>query len=213
MPEWELFRIFLIAALALLLVPGPAVMYIVARSIAQGRKAGLVSVLGIAVGSSVHIGAASLGLSALLMSSILAFMIVKYLGAAYLIYLGIRTLRTKVTPEENKPVEDQPLWRIFRQGMIVNALNPKTALFFLAFLPQFVNPQMGTIAPQVLFLGLVFTVLGVCTDSMYALLAGTVGNWLRGNIRYLKAQHLFAGVVYILLGFTAAFASSDNSSS
>src|SRR5574339_16673 len=114
MLEWDMFRIFLIASLALLLVPGPAVLYIVARSIAQGRKAGIVSVLGIAVGGTVHVTAAALGLSALLMSSVLAFTVVKYLGAAYLIYLGVRTLLTKTKAEDTSKIETQPLWQIFR---------------------------------------------------------------------------------------------------
>ena len=209
MLEWDSFRLFLLASLALLLVPGPAVLYIVARSIAQGRRAGIVSVLGIAAGSSVHIMAAVLGLSALLMSSVLAFTVVKYLGAAYLIYLGIRTLTAKTRVDEPAVVEQQPLWRIFRQGVIVNVLNPKTALFFFAFLPQFVHPESGTVAPQVLFLGLIFTTMAICTDSLYALLAGTIGNRLRGNLRYLKGQKIFAGVVYIFLGLTTAFSSSD----
>lgn len=211
MLEWDMFRIFLIASLALLLVPGPAVLYIVARSIAQGRKAGIVSVLGIAAGGTVHVTAAALGLSALLMSSVLAFMIVKYLGAAYLIYLGVRTLLTKTKAEDASKIETQPLWQIFRQGIIVNILNPKTALFFFAFLPQFVDPAKGTIAPQVLFLGIIFVTMALCTDSIYALLAGTMGNWLRGNLRYLKAQRLFAGSVYILLGLTTAFSGSNKS--
>jgi len=210
MLEWDLFRIFLIASLALVLVPGPAVLYIVARSIAQGRKAGIVSVLGIAVGGTVHVTAAALGLSALLMSSVLAFMVVKYLGAAYLIYLGIRTLMTKTKPEDTSSIEAQPLWHIFRQGIIVNVLNPKTALFFFAFIPQFIDPAKGTIAPQVLFLGFVFVGMALCTDSMYAMLAGTMGNWLRGNQSYLKAQRYFAGSIYILLGLVTAFSSSDN---
>jgi threonine/homoserine/homoserine lactone efflux protein len=210
MLEWDVFRIFLIASLALVLVPGPAVLYIVARSIAQGRKAGIVSVLGIAVGGTVHVTAAALGLSALLMSSVLAFMVVKYLGAAYLIYIGIRTLLTKTKTDDTSDTETQPLWHIFRQGIIVNVLNPKTALFFFAFIPQFIDPTLGTIAPQVLFLGFVFVIMALCTDSIYAMLAGTMGNWLRGNLRYLKAQRYFAGSIYILLGLTTAFSSSDN---
>jgi threonine/homoserine/homoserine lactone efflux protein len=200
-----------LAALALLIAPGPAVLYIIARCIAQGRKAGIVSVLGISLGSLAHISAAALGLSALLMSSALAFMIVKYIGAGYLIYLGIRTLFTKTDTQKKADIEQQPLTHIFTQGIIVNVLNPKAALFFFAFLPQFVDHTRGTVAVQVLFLGFTFTVMALLTDSIYAVLAGTLGNWLRGNSTYLKAQRIFAGVVYLFLGITTALAGTDNS--
>ena len=135
--------IFIAAALALLVTPGPAVMYIVARSIDQGRLAGIVSVLGINTGALFHIAAASLGVSALLVSSALAFSAVKYLGAAYLIYLGIRTLLTPQPEVMTEAPPPQPLGQIFRQGVVVNLLNPKTALFFFAFLPQFADPEPG----------------------------------------------------------------------
>src|SRR6266481_8916449 len=135
--------LFVSGAALLLVIPGPAVTYVVSRSIGQGRTAGLLSVLGIVVGTLLHVTAATLGLSALLASSILAFQFVKYLGAAYLIYLGIRTLRrddSELLPAANG---DRRLLHIFVQGALVNVLNPKTALFFLAFLPQFVDPSLG----------------------------------------------------------------------
>lgn len=210
MIDWAVYRVFLAASLALLLVPGPAVLYIVTRSMTQGRTAGIVSVLGISLGSLVHVVAAALGLSALLMSSALAFMIVKYLGAGYLIYLGLRTLFTKVESQEPNTVQKQALSRIFRQGIIVNILNPKTALFFFAFLPQFVDPTRGALAPQILFLGFTFILMGIMSDSCYALLAGTFGNTLRGNPIYLKAQRFIAGIVYLFLGATTALTSADN---
>ncbi|HSD83688.1 MAG TPA: LysE family translocator, partial [Anaerolineae bacterium] len=140
--------VFLLAALILLLTPGPAVLYIVARSLDQGRLAGLVSVLSIEVGNSVHVLAAALGLSALLLSSALAFSVVKYLGAAYLIYLGLRRLLSRDAAQPTATLQRQSLRRIFRQGVVVAVLNPKTALFFLAFLPQFVDPARGSAAAQ-----------------------------------------------------------------
>ena len=148
--------VFLLAALILLLTPGPAVLYIIARSMDQGRLAGFVSVLSIESGNAVHVLAATLGLSALLMSSALAFSIVKYLGAAYLIYLGIRRLLSRDQGHEIARLQKQSLRRIYSQGVLVATLNPKTALFFLAFLPQFVDPSTGSITLQFLTLGGLF---------------------------------------------------------
>jgi len=198
--------LFLVTALLILVVPGPAVLYITARSIDQGRLAGLVSVLGVATGSLVHVAAAAFGLSALLLSSAVAFSAVKYLGAAYLVYLGVRKLLVK---EELQPLDtgrEQNFSRTYLQGIVVNVLNPKTALFFFAFLPQFVNPSRGAVALQIMLLGAIFTVMGVLSDGSYALLAGTLGGWLKGNLRALRAQRYFAGTVYIGLGLTTAFA-------
>src|SRR5215813_3782984 len=137
------FPLFVLASLSLLLIPGPAVLYIVTRSIDQGRLAGLISVLGIEVGGLFHVAAAALGLSAILLSSALAFDIVKYLGAAYLIYLGVRKLLSPVEETGNADIQRESLSRIYWQGFAVNILNPKTALFFFAFLPQFVSPEKG----------------------------------------------------------------------
>jgi threonine/homoserine/homoserine lactone efflux protein len=200
--------LFIPAALALLLTPGPVVLYVVTRSIDQGRKAGLVSVLGSGLGNLVHVAAAALGLSAILLSSSLVFDIVKYLGAAYLIYLGIRKLLAKneVTTQVAK---HESMWRIFSQGMIVAIFNPKTALFFFAFLPQFVDPAKGAVGLQILILGVILVTMGMTTDTVYALTAGTVGRWLRGNLKYLRFQRYFTGSVYIGLGITAALASGN----
>ncbi len=208
MPDSSTLAVFVIAALVLLVTPGPAVLYIVARSIDQGRWAGIVSTLGIAGGSLFHVAAAALGVSALLMSSALAFDAVKYLGAAYLIYLGARRL---LTPEEILPpelAEQRRLSKIFYQGVVVNLLNPKTALFFFAFLPQFVDVNRGGVVGQILFLGALFVIMGVCSDGLYALLAGAMGHWLRGSLHFLKAQRYVAGSVFIFLGLTAAFSGS-----
>ncbi len=201
--------VFALAALALLLTPGPAVLYIVARSVEQGRVAGLVSVCGITTGTLVHVLAAALGLSALLASSALAFGVVKYAGAAYLIYIGVRRIleRTK-TPAVQRELPRRTLRRLCRDGFVVNLLNPKTALFFLAFLPQFVDPARGAVAFQVAFLGLLFALMGLMSDGLYALAAGSAGRWVKRNGRALRWERYLTGGVFIGLGLTAAFAGS-----
>lgn len=200
------FSLFLTATLILLLTPGPAVLYVIARSIDQGRKAGLISVLGLALGTLFHVFAAALGLSALLLSSALAFSIVKYLGAAYLIYLGIRRLISQENVHQVESELESSLGRAFSQGVVVNVLNPKTGLFFFAFLPQFVDRSQGSLTLQLLLLGTIFVLLAICTDGLYALTAGTLGRWLRGNLHFLRLQRYFAGWVYIGLGLTTALA-------
>jgi threonine/homoserine/homoserine lactone efflux protein len=204
--------IFVIAAVSLLLIPGPAVLYIVTRSIHQGRRAGIVSVLGIHVGTAFHVLAAVLGLSAILLSSALAFDIVKYLGAAYLIFLGIRTLMTREQAVDEQKAEPSSLRSVFSQGVIVNVLNPKTALFFFAFLPQFVDSTRGAVSLQMLVLGVVFISLGMVTDSSYALLASTFGQWLKNSKFFARVQRYVAGTIYIGLGVTTAFAGNSNKS-
>lgn len=195
--------LFIGAALLLLIAPGPAVLYIVARSIEQGRAAGLVSVLGIAVGSLTHIALAALGLSALLLASALAFGLVKYAGAAYLVWLGIQSLLRRSDDPEIAPPPPQALTRIFWQGAVVNLLNPKTALFFIAFLPQFVDPARGPVAPQILALGVLFTLLAVTSDSLYALAAGTLAPLLARNRRVGNLHHRLSGLTMIILGIGA----------
>jgi threonine/homoserine/homoserine lactone efflux protein len=198
--------VFLLAALILLLTPGPAVLYIVARSMDQGRLAGFVSVLSIEVGNSFHVLAAALGLSAIIVSSALAFTVVKYLGAAYLVYLGLRRLFTRDQTHQIAGFQPQSLKRIFSQGVLVATLNPKTALFFLAFLPQFVDPSMGSVTIQLLTLGGMFVMMAIMTDGMYALLASTAGGWLKRNWSFLRAERYVVGSVYIGLGVTAMLA-------
>ena len=195
---------FIGAAIALLLLPGPAVLYITARSASQGRVAGLVSVLAIETANFIQAGAAALGLSAILLSSALAFDVVKYLGAAYLIYLGIRKLLTGDNGTEDEAVKQESLSRIYWQGFAINILNPKTALFFFAFLPQFIDPAKGNVVGQNLLLGAIFVGLAIITDSMYALLASSLAGKLAGNKRFQKGQRYFAGIVYIGLGITTA---------
>ncbi len=190
----------------LLLTPGPAVLYIITRSVAQGRRAGLVSVCGIEAGTSVHVAAATLGVSTLLMSSAMVFAIVKYLGAGYLIYLGVRTLRSPAPIHVQAHGAPQRLRRVFGQGVVVATLNPKTALFFAAFLPQFVDPSRGAIAMQMLALGGIFMGLAAISDSLYALVAGTAGDWLQTSRVVVQTARYLPGIMYIGLGITAALA-------
>lgn len=209
MPEWSTIWLFLAAATVLVAIPGPNILYIVTRGVHQGRAAGLVSALGVETATLIHVAAASLGLSAILASSATAFSIVKYTGAAYLIYLGARTLLSRedagtlVAPAPMHPAQ------IYRQGVIVNAFNPKTALFFLAFLPQFVDPSRGSVAAQTLLLGCLLAMLGLANDVIYALAAGHAGVWLKGNARFQAIERRVSGLVYIGLGVTTALAGAD----
>jgi len=209
MPALPTIALFLLAALGLLLIPGPSVLYIITRSVAQGRRAGLASVLGIELASLIHAVAASLGLSALLLTSALAFSVVKYVGAAYLIYMGVRTLLTRQEHQPASVSAPKSLLELFTQGFLVNLLNPKTALFFYAFLPQFVNPARGAVAGQILLLGALFVLLASCTDSLYALLSSTLGQWLTHNVGFRRIQRYVTGSIYIMLGVTAAVAGSE----
>lgn len=203
--------LFFAASLTILLMPGPAVLYIVARSIGQGRLAGVVSVFGVGFGSIVHVAAAAFGLSALLMSSALAYSAVKFAGAFYLIYLGIKKLTSKPTlAEAAEKNEGEPLnlRKIFAEGIVVNVLNPKTAIFFFAFLPQFVDVNLGHIAWQMMVYGLAFSVMGMMTDSMWALAAGTAGRTLKAHPKFIHGEKYFAGVTYLALGTLAAVSGS-----
>jgi threonine/homoserine/homoserine lactone efflux protein len=202
--DWSTLSLFIAAASILVFIPGPNTLYIIARSVQQGRAAGIVSSLGVQLGTLFHVAAAAFGMSALLLSSALAFDIVKYAGAAYLIYLGIKTLLTKEKIEPTEEIKRTSLSRVFFQGAIVNVLNPKTALFFFAFLPQFIDATRGAVAMQIVLLGMILVFLGILSDTVYALAAGSIGNRLRGSIRFLRAQRYFAGSVYIGLGAATA---------
>jgi threonine/homoserine/homoserine lactone efflux protein len=201
------YGLFVLASLALTLVPGPAVLYVVARSVEGGRPAGLVSVLGIGAGGLVHVLFAAVGLSAILVSSAAAFAAVKWLGAAYLIYLGITRLLARDEGNATVTVEREPLSRVFSQGVVVNVLNPKTALFFLAFLPQFVDPSRGAATVQIALLGATFVSLALVTDGLYALLSGSAADWLRRrneSPRFRRGQRYVSGGVYLALGAATA---------
>ena len=205
----ETLAVFALAALAILAVPGPAVIYIVTRSVHQGRGAGLASVLGIHVGTLVHLTAATVGLSAVLVSSASAFTVVKVLGAFYLIVIGIRTLLGRADEAATDPQRPpRRRRRDFAEGVVVNVLNPKTALFFLAFLPQFVDPERGSPWLQILELGLTFMVLGLITDSMWALAAGSAGETLRKSRRWAQVQRYVSGSVFVGLGLVTALTGS-----
>jgi threonine/homoserine/homoserine lactone efflux protein len=205
MPTTATLIVFSGAAFLLLLIPGPAVLYIVARGASQGRRAGLVSVAGIHIGTLVHIGAAVLGLSALIVASATAFTAIKLAGAAYLIHLGVTALlrrgsRNGLRPEE--PLRSER--RIFVDGIVLNILNPKTAVFFLAFVPQFVDVDAGNTTTQLIALGITFILLGLVTDSVYALAAGWIGTRLRTSPSASRRSETAAGVTYIGLGLTTA---------
>jgi threonine/homoserine/homoserine lactone efflux protein len=200
-PELSAIELFAAASVALLLIPGPAVLYIVTQSAEQGRSAGLASVAGIHIGTLVHILAAAIGLSALILASAVAFSVV-IAGAAYLVYLGVRKLLERDSASEGEPPR-APLRRVFARGAVVNVLNPKTALFFLAFLPQFVDTDRGAVWSQVVVLGLVFVALGLISDSVYALVGDAVGSVLR---RQAAVMRRVSGTIYIGLGAVAVFA-------
>jgi threonine/homoserine/homoserine lactone efflux protein len=206
MPDTSSLPVFVLAALALLLLPGPAVLYVVARSIDQGRTAGLVSVVGVGLGSMVHVTAAALGLSAVLVGSAVAFSVVKYAGAAYLVYLGVRRLLDRGETVTAAVGPDRPLLRVFAQGVWVNVLNPKTALFFFAFLPQFVTGDGGAVALQIMFFGALFVTMGIVTDGVYAVAAGTLGEWIKRRPGVITVHRWFAGCVFISLGIATAVA-------
>jgi len=208
MPHPGALGLFLVAALALAVTPGPAVLYIVTRSVSQGRAAGVASCLGIALGGTVHVGAAALGLSALLHSSALAFGLVKYAGAGYLLWLGAARLLSDRAPTLVVAGGPRSLHRVFFEGALVNILNPKTALFFLAFLPQFVSPSAGPVTAQVLFLGGVFLLLALSTDTVWSLLASTAASWLVRHPAFPSSERYVTGSIYVGLGVAAAVSGS-----
>lgn len=211
MIQTSTFIVFLVAALGLLVLPGPAVLYITTRGITHGRKAGMASVLGIEAASLCHSMAAAFGLSAILVASSLAFSVVKFLGAAYLIYLGIKTLLSKKAAFEEGGIASPSLGQLFRKGFLVNLLNPKTALFFYAFLPQFVDPSRGSPIIQILFLGAVFVLLATLTDSMYAIASSQIGALLHRWRPFQRVHKYVTAAIYLSLGIGAAASSGPTS--
>jgi threonine/homoserine/homoserine lactone efflux protein len=208
LPTHSQLLFFVTTAAILLAIPGPAVLYIVGRSIGQGRNVGLVSALGIGVGTLIHTAAAAVGLSALLVSSATAFSVVKYLGAAYLVYLGVQRLRSKesLAAASDTAAPRVTLARVFSQGIVVNVLNPKTALFFFAFLPQFIDPARGHVATQILSLGILFACMGTTSDCLWALFSGSVAGWFRNNQRWMRNERYVSGGILISLGVATALA-------
>lgn len=205
MPSGEALAGFIAAALVVLVIPGPAVLYILARSLGQGRRAGLVSVLGLSAGALVHVAAATAGLSAILLTSATAFTAVKLTGAAYLVYLGVRTLITRPSAAGVTAPPPRAMHRIFTDGVLVSILNPKIAVFFLAFLPQFVDARRGEVPQQILFLGLLYVGLALVTDATYAVIAGSLRHWLGGRVLQSPIPRYASGLLYIGLGMGTAF--------
>lgn len=209
MPSPPTLLLFSLAALALLVFPGPAVLYIVNRSVSQGRRAGLVSVAGIHVGTTLHVVAGVLGLSALLVASSTAFMIVKTAGAIYLVWLGVRTWIRADAEQLDEHRGVRSLRRVFMDGVVVNALNPKTAVFFLAFVPQFVDHSRADVTLQLIVLGALFIGLGILSDGAYALAAGAISEQLRLHSGSGRVRARASGAVLVGLGVTALFSPSD----
>ena len=204
MPDTTSLTLFLIAALTLNVTPGPDMLYVIARSLGQGRKAGVVSAIGIGIGALVHTLAAAVGLSALLMSSAIAYSVVKYVGAAYLIYLGVRMILSQKRNQSLATLANASLRRIFSQAIATSILNPKVAIFFIAFLPQFANPSQGAVALQIAFLGALFSTTGTIVNTTVALLSGSFGDWLQTRPRFSQFQQWFTGSVFVALGTSIA---------
>lgn len=204
MPSTSALGLFAIAALLVLMVPGPAVLYIATRSIEQGRAAGLASVLGVATGGLFHVVAAAAGLSAVLAASGVAFTVCKLAGAAYLVVLGLGRILRVGPRTEFAAAPRADIRRTYVQGIVIQVLNPKTAVFFLAFLPQFVDPAKGSVAVQILVLGTLFVILGICSDTAWALLTSAAGTWLQRQPVFRRRGERLAGAIYVGLGLTTA---------
>jgi threonine/homoserine/homoserine lactone efflux protein len=211
-PDASTLAVFSAAALLVLVIPGPAVLYVVAQSVSRGRAAGLVSVLGIQVGGLVHVAAAAVGLSALVVRSAVAFSVVKYAGAAYLVFLGIRRLLGRDGRDADGMPRERSLRALFANGIVVNVFNPKTALFFFAFLPQFVDVARGGVAFQILVLGLVFIGLALLSDGAYAVAAGSAAGWVSARRGFARAERLVSGSVLVGLGLATAFSGAHRKS-
>jgi threonine/homoserine/homoserine lactone efflux protein len=210
LPSWPLFSAFLIASFVLAITPGPGVFYIVMRSITQGRSSGLASVAGVALGNLSNALGAAIGLAAVFALSSIAFAVVKYAGAAYLVYLGLQALRTRTAMQEIDLGATRSLATVFGNGFVVALLNPKTALFFAAFLPQFIGNANAPIA-QTMLLGAIFVAIAAVTDSAYALTAGAVASFAARTRRLGMIGAYLSGSVFIALGFLTAFSGSKAS--
>lgn len=204
MPSLSTYAVFLATGLALLVVPGPAVLYVVTRSIEMGRAGGIASVAGITTGTVVHISLAAAGLSSLILASTAAFDAVRYVGAAYLVFLGLRRLLTRGVEELARETPPRTRRRAYRDGVVVNLTNPKTIVFIFAFVPQFVDTGAGHVWLQVLVLGLSFAALGFASDSLYAVAAGSVADRLRDSPAIARFERWFGGGVLVGLGVAAA---------
>jgi len=211
MPSLSTYAIFIVTCLALLAIPGPAVLYVVSRSIDQGRRAGFASVCGIATGTVVHVALATIGLSSLILASRVAFDAVRYVGAAYLVYLGVRRLLSRKLDAGLEERPQRTTRDLYTQGLVVNLLNPKTIVFIFAFIPQFVDLGAGHVSLQIMLLGLTFAGLGFLSDSLYAFVAGTVADRLRGTPLIARVERWFGGTLLIGLGITSALVAPHRS--
>jgi len=201
---------FIVAALVVLVIPGPGVVFVIAQSVAHGYRAGLASVVGLSVGAMVHVIAATVGLSAILLTSATAFGIIKFIGAGYLIYLGVKTLLSRPYSTDIETPAPMPLRRLFIDGVVISIFNPKIAMFFLAFLPQFVDLSLGAVPLQIMLLGTIYAVLALFTDGAYAVLAGGAHHWLQRTISHSPWPRRITGNVYIGLGINTSLASQRN---
>ena len=200
--------LFLIASALLAIAPGPDIVYVLTRGITQGRRAGFAAALGFATGVIFHTALAVLGIAALIRSSEFAFSLVRYAGAAYLIYLGVRTLMSQGALQVGSDNTSISLWSVYKQSVIGNALNPKVTLFFLSFLPQFINVNAGNVELQMVSLGFMFMLQTVLIFGAIAFFSGSIGDRLRSNPSIANRLNIFAGVVFIALGIRVAWPES-----
>lgn len=203
--EWSNFALFFAASWMLIITPGPDMIYVITRGISQGRKAGMISAIGVTLGILVHTIFAACGLAIILRTSALAFLAVKFAGAGYLIYLGVKTIKDKSDFKFNRDRPKDGIRKIFVQGILSNVLNPKIALFFLAFLPQFVNPGHGSASIQMVYLGLMFALFGIVFLVLLGYFSGGIGLWLSNKQNFSDKIRWFTGSVLIALGFRLAF--------
>jgi threonine/homoserine/homoserine lactone efflux protein len=196
--------VFLSAALVLAITPGPGIFYVLARSLRGGRREGVLSAAGTFLGGLVHVGAAAFGLSAILAASAVAFETVRYAGAAYLIYMGYRMIRSRHEAIIDDELDASANRNTFAQGVMTEVLNPKTALFFLSFIPQFVSVQQGHVAVQFLMLGAISVTMNTCADVLVACFAGPLGSAMRNSAKFRSGQRAASGVAMIGLGVYVA---------
>jgi threonine/homoserine/homoserine lactone efflux protein len=203
MPDGSALSLYVFSAFVFAITPGPGMLYVLTRSIKGGRSEGYASSVGTAFGGMFHVVAAALGISAILAASSIAYTVVKYIGAGYLIYLGVRTLMKWNADDEHETTQNGGTWQALRQGIVTEMLNPKTALFFLAFIPQFIDPQ-GIVPLQFVILGTISLIFNTSADIVVATLAGPIGSMLQRRRRMRQAQRVFSGTTLIALGVYAA---------
>ncbi|GIC76949.1 LysE family translocator [Moritella sp. F3] len=209
MSDFNFWLLFLSTALALNIAPGPDLLYILTKTIANGKRVGIASALGVCSGALFHVASASLGLSAILASSSLAFTIVKYVGVGYLLYLAYQSFRSAGTSLNITPTEapKESAWKAYKQGVLVDILNPKVAIFFMAFLPQFIRDGQGTVPMQLLYLGLLVVAVAVIVEVIYVLLASKLTTKVRSNKRVSVLLDKIVGTVFVVLGLKLAVSS------